>query len=426
MAVDNTDEGALKEETPPTDSVDPVTAALQRAQKQVEARKAIAEAWSGTAKAMLPELPETLGATLDAAGGGTNFGTVNCYRAALRCTELIAGEIADKLQGKPVWVTSGPGAPSPSAVRATVEAVLSQLMTRLTYAKSMLASPVGSASDTTPADPKRRIGSFGVVPALLSAGIPLLARLFSSTVTLKSNTTDLDDNAVIDLLTHALLERGCAVVRPDPDAPLDPGLTAAAAEIRNLVDELRRALWATMVQAHDELVSVSGLTTERDLLTAKITGFVEGSGKDFAPDVTADIERVVALAPVIAEHQKTKSVLDARQADVHTLVEAAEQALNALYAIDADGFSPLSLASFAERFGDETGWARLEVSGVSAGADAQYHDRTVRSDFAIHTGSATVTYRLHDGTGAVIAAHTYVDKASSKVDLTSGAVDWVT
>jgi hypothetical protein len=375
----------------------------------------------------LPDLPETLGATLDAAAGGTSFGTVNCYRAALRCTESIAAEVSDKLKGKPVWVASGPGAQSPSAIRSTVDTVLSELTTRLTDAKSLLASPVDSTSEAAAqADRKRNIVAAGAVPALLSAGIPLLARLFSSKVTLKSNTTDLDNNAVIDLLTHALLERGCVVVRPDPNAPLDAALAGVAEEIRNLVNELRRALWGTMVQAHDELVSVSALTAERDLLTAKIAGFVEGSSKDFQPDLTADIQRVVALAPEIAKRQRTKSLLDARQAHVHTLVEAAEQALNALYAIDADGFSPFVLASFAERFDGEGGWARLEVSGVSAGADAQYHDRTVRSDFAIHTGSATVTYRLHDGTGAVIAAHTYVDKASSKVDLTNGEVDWVT
>lgn len=423
---DNADANPPTKDKAPTPPVDPVTAALQEAQKQAEARQAIAEARSGTAEALLPELPDTLGATLDAAGAGTSFGTVNCYRAALKCTESIAAEVADKLQGKPVWVASGPGAPSPMAVRATVDNAISHLTTRLTAAMALLASPVDSVPGTAQTGGRQEVVGTGAAVSLLSAGIPLLTRLFSSKVTLKSGTTDLDDAAVIDLMTHALLDRGCSVVRPDPNAPLDPRLAAATGEIRRLVDELRRALWRTTAQAQDESASAAGPTAERDLLEARITAFVEGSGKDFQPDVTPDIQRVVALADDIAVREKAKAILDARLADGLALVEAAQQALEALYAVDADGFSALGYASFAERFAGEEAWARLEVSGVSAGVDAQYHDRTVRSDFAVHTGSATVTYRLHDGTGAVVAANTYVDKASCRVDLASGEVDWVT
>src|SRR5688572_29924748 len=99
------DDEKAHEETP-APPVDPVTAALQQAQKQAEARKAIAEAKAATTKALLPTLPADLGSTLDVAGAGTSFGTVNCYRAALECTAAIAGDVEDKVPGKRVWIAS--------------------------------------------------------------------------------------------------------------------------------------------------------------------------------------------------------------------------------------------------------------------------------------------------------------------------------
>jgi hypothetical protein len=417
------DNGNKADATPPAPT-DPVTKALLEAKAQAEARKAIAEADLGAAKALLPTLPtEFPGSKVDASGAGGSFASVNCYRAVLNIAELIADEICPD-GARTIWISPTGASRSPTELHAEVVRALDLGTVRVDHAVALLNAAASAPSPGSGASPTVDTAA---LPALAIAGLssllPLVFSAFSSTNTIKGGATDLDDAAVLNLVVRALMTRGCTVLQPDASTATNSELTDKVEAHETQILGLQTAMDAAASRARRAHADADALRDELEVLKELVVEYVK---KNEPPDITAQMARIQDLAALIAANERLESAAQAAVTEANATREALQLVLSALRTPDVTGVTPLALASFGALLADASEVARLEVGDVSAGTESQYHDRKMLRDLAIHTGSVAVSFRLTDATGTLLATNVYVNTASSKVDLETGAIDWIT
>ncbi|MGB8858297.1 MAG: hypothetical protein WCC60_03525 [Ilumatobacteraceae bacterium] len=411
------DNEPTKPEVPKTE--DPITRALLEAKAQAEAKKAIAEANLGTAKAMFPTAPSELpGSKLDASGAGTSFATINCYRAVVAIAERIASEVTAK-PWDVIWL-------APASPLQSPEAVLSEVRSALALASEELDEALKSLNVITSSGSVPQV-DMAIAPPMLVAGLsallPLIFSAFTSTNTLKGSSTDLDNVAVTNLVLRELLKSGRPVLHPDPSAGISSDLQTSLSDVETKSVTIQPSIIEASAVARSAVADAAAL---RDELEVRKTVLVERVKKgDTADSLKDQFDRISELGGLIAGHERRRGAAEAAVAHANAVRESVRAVVGALRLADANGVSPLVLASFGARLeeaGDKA--ARLEVADVSAGTESQFHDRKVLTDFAIHTGSATVSFRLVDGRGQLLATNVYVHTASSRVNLKSGEVSW--